>query len=120
MSEYIVSLYQCDGPPPAEVDMDQVSADLNALNVELRTADQFVFTGGLHASTTATVVQQERGGGGDALMTDGPYIEGKEHIGGFWVIDVEDLDAAIEVGRRAAAATGLPVEVRPFRHTELA
>jgi hypothetical protein len=120
MSEYLVSLYQCDGPPPAEVDMDQVAAALHVLNAELHTTDQFVFTGGLHPSTTATVVRQERGGGGDALTTDGPYIEGKEHIGGFWVIDVDDLDAALEVGRRAASATGLPVEVRPFRHTELA
>jgi hypothetical protein len=71
-----------------------------------------VFNGGLHPSTTATVV---RDASGEAMLTDGPYLEGKEHIGGFTIVESPDLDAAIEWGRRLAAITTLPIEVRPFQ-----
>jgi len=68
-----------------------------------------VFTGGLHAPSSATVVRA------DGMITDGPYLEGKEHIGGIYVITAPDLDAALRWGRKAAAATTLPIEVRPFQ-----
>jgi hypothetical protein len=117
MTQYLVSLYQPDGPPPASVDLDGVMAALAELNDEMRGAGAFVFTGGLAPSTTATVI---RSNGGDVVMTDGPFAEGKEHIGGFWILEAEDLDVAMAWARRAAEATKLPVEVRPFRHLETA
>ena len=109
MTRYLLSIYQPDGPPPEPAVMEHVAADLHRLNEDLKSAGSWVFTGGLHAPDSATVVRA------DGLMTDGPYLEGKEHIGGFWVIDATDLDAALEWGRRAAEATTLPIEVRPFQ-----
>lgn len=89
--------------------MAQIGADLHRLNEELRDSGSWVFTGGLHAPTSTTVVHA------DGVITDGPYLEGKEHIGGVWVITATDLDAALVWGRKAAAATTLPIEVRPFQ-----
>ena len=85
--------------------------DVNALRREMKTAGAWVFTGGLHPPSTATVVRlKER----EVLTTDGPYIEGKEHIGGFTVIRAANLDSALEWGRKLARATTLPIEVRPL------
>jgi hypothetical protein len=88
-------------------------SELESLNQEMRTAGAWVFTGGLHGASTATVVRDR---GGEVLVTDGPYTEGKEHVGGLWIIRAPDLDAALEWARRAARATKLPIEVRPFHH----
>jgi hypothetical protein len=119
MTQYLLSIYQPDGPPPPEVmaEMDTIMADVNALVQETKEAGVWVFDGGLHDSSTATVVRIK---GGEVLMTDGPYAEGKEHIGGFMVIQAPDLDAALAWARKLAAVLGddhdsLPVEVRPFR-----
>jgi hypothetical protein len=111
MRQYLLSIYQPDGPAPGPEVLDPIMRDLAALNDEMRAAGAWVFTGGLHPADTATVVRVRDG---DALVTDGPYVEGKEHVGGFWVINAEDLDAALEWGRKAAAATTLPIEVRPL------
>ena len=112
MKQYLLSVYQPDGPaPPAEV-LERISADLDALNAELKRAGAWVFAGGLHPPSTATVV---RVSDGEALVTDGPFAEGKEHIGGFTIVRAPDLDAALEWGRRLAEATTLPIEVRPFQ-----
>ena len=112
MKQYLLSVYQPDGPaPPAEL-LERISADLDALNAELKRAGAWVFTGGLHPPSTATVV---RVSDGEALVTDGPFAEGKEHIGGFTIVRAPDLDAALEWGRRLAEATTLPIEVRPFQ-----
>lgn len=112
MPQYLLSIYQpAVGAPDAEA-MAQIAADLHRLNEELRMSGSWVFTGGLHAPGTATVVRA------DGMLTDGPYVEGKECIGGIWVITAPDLDAALSWGRRAAAATTLPIEVRPFRDVE--
>src|SRR3954453_17059272 len=111
MRQYLLSVYQPDGPPPADVDMDSIRRNVGALGEEMREAGAWVFAGGLHPASTATVVRVQ---GGDALMTDGPCAEGKEHLGGFTIVRAPDLDAALEWGRKAAAATTLPVEVRPF------
>jgi hypothetical protein len=112
MTRYLLSLYQPDGPPPADLDLEQVMKEVDALIEETKSAGVWVFNGGLHPPDTATVVTQR---GDDVLVTDGPYLEGKEHIGGFLVIEVPDLDAALEWGRKTARVVRLPVEVRPFQ-----
>jgi hypothetical protein len=86
--------------------------ELDALNAEIRQAGAWVFAGGLHPPSTATVLRPH---GEDVLMTDGPFAEAKEHIGGFTIVRAPDLDAALEWGRRLALVTTLPVEVRPFQ-----
>jgi len=111
MTRYLLSIYQPEGPPPAPEFIGQVAADLHELNSELKAAGAWVFTGGLHGSSASTVV---RGGKRDIVITDGPFIEGKEHIGGFWIIDAPDLDAALKWAEKATQATTLPIEVRPF------
>jgi hypothetical protein len=113
MTQYLLSIYQPDGDvPPPEV-LDPIMRDVEAVNAELRAADAWVFAGGLHAPSTATVVRCKDD---EVLMTDGPYIEGKEHIGGFTVIEAPDLDAALEWGRKLARAITLPIEVRPLQY----
>lgn len=112
MTRYLLSIYQPDGPPPAAEFMAQVGADLQALNTELEAAGAWVFTGGLYEPGASTVVRRT---GRDVVITDGPYVEGKEHIGGFWIIDAPDLDAALGWAEKATMATTLPIEVRPFR-----
>jgi hypothetical protein len=112
MKQYLLSIYQPDGPtPPPEV-LEKVMRDVGALIEEMKAARVWVFNGGLHPPSTATVVRPaER----DLLITDGPYIEGKEHIGGFLIVKAPDLDAALEWARRTAQAVPLPIEVRPFQ-----
>lgn len=108
MPQYLLSIYQPDdGVPDAET-VARFTAGLHRLNEELRESGSWVFTGGLHAPSSATVVRA------DGMITDGPYLEGKEHIGGIYVITAPDLDAALMWGRKAADATTLPIEVRPF------
>ena len=112
MKLYLLSVIEPEGDaPPAEV-LDEVMRDLDVVNEELKAAGAWVFAGGLHPPSTATMVRPQ---GGDVLTTDGPFTEGKEHIGGFTIIKASDLDAALEWGRKIARATTLPIEVRPFR-----
>jgi len=109
---YLLSIYQPDGDPPPPDVLERVMRDIDVMNRELRAAGSWVFAGGLHEPSTATVVRVRDG---EALMTDGPFVEGKEHIGGFTIIKAADLDIALEWGRRLAQATTLPIEVRPFQ-----
>jgi hypothetical protein len=114
MAEYLLSVwhdedYDLDFEGD---DMARVGAQVGAFNDELTGAGAWVFGGGLHPGRSATVV---RSNGVDVSMTDGPYAESKEIMGGFWVIDVPDLDAALEWARKGAAACEGPVEVRPFQ-----
>lgn len=112
MTHYLLTIYQPDGgPPPPEV-MAPVIRDLHALNEEMKAAGAWVFSRGLHEASTATVVRVREG---EPIMTDGPYVESKEHVGGFWIINAPDLDAALAWATRAARATTLPIEVRPFQ-----
>jgi hypothetical protein len=115
MTQYLLSVYQPDGPPPPEVDLDEVIRDLDVVNQELKAAGAWVFAGGLHEPSTATVVRVQDG---DMLTTDGPFAEGKEHLGGLTILTAPDLDAALEWGRKLARATTLPIEVRPFHHED--
>jgi len=92
--------------------MAKIRADVGALNTELQQAGAWVFAGGLYPSSTATVVRVD---GDGVLVTDGPFVEGKEHVGGLWVIEAPDLDSALEWGRKATRACAVPIEVRPFQ-----
>ena len=112
MQQYLLSIYQPAGdPPPPEV-LEPMMRALGALNQELKAAGAWVFTGGLYPPSTATVVRTRDG---DLLLTDGPFAEGKEHIGGIYIIRAPDLDAALAWARRVSQATPLPIEVRPFQ-----
>jgi hypothetical protein len=121
MKQYLLSIYQPDGEPPPPESLEKVMRDVNALIEEARAAGVWVFNGGLHPPSTATVVRFR---GGDALITDGPFAEAKEYLGGFLVVKVPDLDAALGWARKLARAVtlegrgdveaGLPIEVRPF------
>jgi hypothetical protein len=112
MKQYLLSVYQPDGPPPSPEALDKVMRDVTALRDEMKKAGAWVFAAGLHPPSTATVVRHQ---GGEWLMTDGPFLEGKEHVGGFSLIRAADLDAALEWGRKLARATTLPIEVRPVQ-----
>src|SRR6266498_2364477 len=115
MKQYLLSIYQPDGdPPPSEV-LEPIMRNIHAVEQEMKAAAVWVFSGGLHAPSTATALRLRDG---DLLMTDGPFAEGKEHIGGICIIKAPDLDAALEWGRKLAQATTLPIEVRPFQGEE--
>jgi hypothetical protein len=112
MKRYLLSVYQPGGDPPPAEDLARITRDLDAVNSEMRAAGAWVFSGGLFPPSTATVLRHRDG---RVLMTDGPFVEGKEHLGGFTIVDAPDLDAALAWGRKLAEATTLPIEVRPFR-----
>ncbi len=113
MTQYLLSVYMVEGAPqPAADTMEQIYKDVDAVNQELKDAGAWVFAGGLHPATTATVVKTA---GDDVVTTDGPFVETKEQIGGFWVIQADDLDAALAWARKATRACQAPVEVRPFQ-----
>lgn len=112
MKQYLLSMIQPEAgdPPPPEI-LEPIMRDLDAVRQQMQEAGVWVFSGGLHAPSTATVLQLK---GDDVLMTDGPYAESKEYLGGFTIIKAPDLDAALEWGRKLARATTLPIEVRPL------
>lgn len=111
MNKYLLSIYTPEGPvPPPEV-LGPIMKGVADLIQDAKDAGAWVFNGGLHAPSTATVLRYKEG---EVLMTDGPFLEGKEYLGGFTVIQAPDLDAALEWGRRFARVITLPIEVRPF------
>jgi len=112
MKQYLLSVYHPEDSIPEPEVAAKIVADVEALNTELHQTGAWVFAGGLHPSSTATVVRVE---GDDILITDGPFAEGKEHIGGFWVIRAPGLDSALEWGRKATRACAVPIEVRPLQ-----
>ena len=112
MSQYLLALYKSDDEVIPPERSQQVWAGVNALGDQMMDAGVFVFKSGLQGGAeSATVVRQS---GGDFLITDGPYTETKEHLAGFWIIDVADLDAALEWAKLATVACRVPVEVTPF------
>ncbi|WP_426623695.1 YciI family protein [Leifsonia sp. McL0607] len=111
MSHYLLSVYQPDGPIPEPEVLAAIGEDLDRLNDEMRAAGAWVFSNGLLPPPSATVLRPD---GDEVLVTDGPFAEGKEHLGGLTIVDVPDLDAALAWGKRLALATTLPIEVRPF------
>ena len=113
MNQYLLSVHSVEGvAPPSSEEMEKIFRDVDALNAEIQAAGAWVFGGGLHPPSTATVVRIQDG---EVLTTDGPFAEGKEHIGGFWVIKAADLDAALTWAAKATRACAGPVEVRPFQ-----
>jgi hypothetical protein len=113
MTMFMLSVHgsDTDAPPPDDV-IQQMYTDVDVFNQEVRAAGQWVFGGGLHPASTATVVDAT---GSNTVTTDGPFIESKEHLGGFWVIKADDLDGALALAARASVACRGPVEVRPFQ-----
>jgi hypothetical protein len=112
MPQYLLSVWH-DGDYSnidwSSADMQRIGAQVNALNTTLQREGAWVFATGLRPASSATVV---RASSGDVSMTDGPYAETKEQMGGFWVIEAPDLDAALALAGKAAAACEGPIEVR--------
>ena len=113
MKQYLLSVVEpSTGEPPTDEQMAQIMAQVEELDRAVKEAGVWVFNGGLHPPASATTLRPK---GDDVLISDGPYAEGKEHLGGFLILQCADLDEALEWARRAVAATTLPIEVRPFR-----
>lgn len=112
MKQYLLSVYQPDDPPPPPEVLNGIMRDVHAVTQAMKDAGAWVFTAGLNEASAATVVRVKDG---RPLITDGPFVEGKEHIGGFTIIRAADLDVALDWARRLAQATTLPIEVRPVR-----
>jgi hypothetical protein len=113
MTQYLMSVHYVEGTPatPPE-EMQKAYEAVDKFNAELKEAGRWVFGGGLTEPSDATVVDNTRG---QAMITDGPFAEAKEQIGGFWVIEAADLDEALDLAKQASAACFGPVEVRPFQ-----
>jgi hypothetical protein len=118
MSQYLLSTYAVEGEvpgaPSTPEEMQAFMERVVALEDEMEASGTFVFGGALHGSEAATVVRM---GDGDLVMTDGPFVEAKEHIAGFYSINTDDLDAALAWARKVVDAINHPIEVRPFRAT---
>lgn len=112
MKQYLLSIYQPDSDPPPADELAVIVRDVGIVREELRSAGAWVFDGGLEAAGVARVVRPR---GKKTPITDGPYVEAKEHIGGVTIIEAANLDEALEWGRKLAEATTLPIEVRPFQ-----
>lgn len=118
MSHYLLSVHVAQGQahqePPSPEAMQEMMGRVVALEAEMEETGTFVFGGRLTDADAATVV---RGSDGDVVMMDGPYAESKEHIGGFYIINADDLDAALAWATKVGHAIGAPIEVRPFAAT---
>ncbi|HEX5053253.1 MAG TPA: YciI family protein [Planctomycetota bacterium] len=112
MKHYLLSIYQPDGPPPPAPALATIMRNVHTVREEMQAAGAWVFSGGLCSPSTATVLRARPN---DVLLTDGPFAEAKEHLGGFTIVTAPDLDAALAWGKKLARATTLPVEVRPFQ-----
>jgi hypothetical protein len=113
MTQYLLSVHMVEGeePPPPEV-VEQMYKDVDVFNESVKNAGVWVFGGGLHPADTGTVVRSQ---GGEVITTDGPFAEAKEQLGGFWIIEAPDLDAALAWAAKGSEACRAPVEVRPFQ-----
>jgi hypothetical protein len=115
MTQYLLSVHSVDGEagePMTDEQMRQSYQQVMALQAEMKSAGAWVFGGRLHEPGTATVV---RTSGGGMLTTDGPFAESREHLGGFYIVATEDLDAALAWASRTSAIIGAPIEIRPFQ-----
>jgi hypothetical protein len=115
MSQYLLSVWHTDRYPVPESpeEMQRVFAQVDAVNEEMQSTGAWVFGGGLHEPSSATVVRATADA--DPIITDGPFAETKELMGGFWILEAADLDAALEWAVKASTACEGPVEVRPFQ-----
>jgi hypothetical protein len=113
MTQYLMSVHMVEGQEmPAPESMQRMYAQVDVFNKKLQGQGSWVFGGGLHPANTATVVRSQNG---EVLTSDGPFAESKEQLGGFWIIEAPDLDAALALAAEASAACEGPVEVRPFQ-----
>ena len=112
MKRYLLGILQPDGEPPPPESLERVMRDVHELLEESKAAGVWVFNGGLHPPGEATVVRFEDG---ELLVTDGPYLETREHLGGFLVVAVPDFASALAWAKKTARVIGLPIEVRQFR-----
>jgi hypothetical protein len=113
MKQYLLSVHMNgDTTAPSEEETSAMYEAVGVFNTELQASGSWVFAGGLYPPSSATVVHAR---GGEVVTTDGPYAETKEQLGGFWVIEATDLDAALAWAGKASTACGAPVEVRPFQ-----
>ena len=112
MPQYLLTVVTPSGveQSPQEV-LEPIMRDVDAVDREMREAGAWVFSGGLAAPGSATTLRPKDG---EILLVDGPFIEGREYVGGFSIVAAPDLDAALDWGRKLARATTLPIEVRPF------
>jgi hypothetical protein len=115
MTQYLVAIHHPDNFDPSLEDK-AMERDIDTLNEEMVAAGVRVFVGGLRPISSAKSLRAQPDG--KVLITDGPYLETKEHIGGFWVLEVSDLEEALAWGRKAVVACRAPVEVRPFGQPE--
>lgn len=115
MTQYMLSVHHVEGEemPTSMEEMQPIFDAVDRFNGELQEAGAWVFAGGLQPRETATTVDAT--GEGEPLLTDGPFAESKEWLGGFWVVEAADLDAALDWARRGSAACRGQVEVRPFQ-----
>jgi len=111
MTQYLVAIHHPDDYDPS-VETEAMSRDIDALNDEMMAAGVRIFVGGLSPVSSARSLRAKPDG--KVIITDGPYVETKEHIGGFWVLEAANLDDALVWGRKAVIACRAPVEVRPF------
>ncbi len=112
MTQYLVAIHHPDDYDPAVAEDEAIFRDIDALNDEMKAAGVRIFVGGLRPASNARSLRAQPDG--VVLITDGPYLETKEQVGGFWVLEAVDLEEALEWGRKAAVACRAPVEVRPF------
>jgi hypothetical protein len=115
MAQYMLSVHSVEGEvaePMTDEEKQESWKQIQVLNEEMKAAGAWVFAGALHAPDTATVV---RVSAGELLTTDGPFAESKEHLGGFYIVEADDLDAALAWASKATAAVKKPIEVRPLR-----
>ena len=113
MNHYLLNIVQPDGPAPPPAQLEKIMRDVGALMKELKDAGAWVMNGGLSPASDATVVRMQDG---KSLVTDGPFAESKEHIGGFVVVKTADKEAALAWARKFARVITLPIEVRSFQH----
>jgi hypothetical protein len=112
MTQYLVAIHHPDDYDPAVTEDEKMSRDIDALNDEMVAAGVRIFVGGLQPPSRARSLRAQPGA--DVVVSDGPYLKTKEHVGGFWVLEAASLDEALAWGRKAAIACRAPVEVRPF------
>jgi hypothetical protein len=111
MTQYLVAIHHPDDYDPSAED-EAMHRDIDALNDGMKAAGVRIFVGGLHPASSARSLRVQPAG--EVLITDGPYLETKEHLGGFWVLEATDMKEALEWGRKAVVACRAPVEVRQF------
>ena len=111
MTQYLVAIHHPDNYDPS-LEGEQMMHDIDVLNEEMQAAGARFFAGGLDSARNAKSLRKQPNG--EVVITDGPYLETKEHIGGFWILDAANMDEALAWGRKAVTACRAPVEVRAF------